>query len=394
MRSWPRRGGGDPQLAAPQSAAHAPSRIESIDLLRGLVMVLMALDHTRDFFGESGFNPRDVTDPALFLTRWITHFCAPTFILVAGLSAYLYSRGKPLAATSRFLLVRGLWLVLIQFTLVGFGWSFSFDLLNSADASIIWVIGVSMVALEGLVWLPRLAIGVVAFAMIAGHDLFDGIKAEDLGGAGPVWHVLHQPGLVRLGEHASVFILYPLIPWIGVMAAGYLLGPVMQLGGEGRRRWLLGFGAALTIGFLLLRATNLYGDPEPWTRQETPLTTLLSFLNCEKYPPSLLYLMMTLGPALMLLALFEDVRGRIAHWLAIFGRVPFFFYVVHVYLIHIFAVAAGLAMTDVLAPNPKLAVSLPGVYFVLLLALVLLYPMCRWFARLKERGTGWWWAYL
>ena len=370
-----------------------PARIVSIDVLRGLVMAVMALDHTRDFFGTSGFNPRDVMEPALFLTRWVTHFCAPTFIFLAGLSAFLYGRGRSTEELSRFLLIRGLWLILIDLTLIKFGWRFELDLYR-LSAGVIFVIGASMVALAALIWLPRWAIAGVSLIMIAGHNLFDGVRAEELGGASWAWHLLHEPGLVPLGHGVNLYVLYPLIPWIGVMAAGYLLGPVMQLEERTRQRVLFGLGAAVTLGFIVLRATNLYGDPAPWTPQQTLLSTVLSFLNCEKYPPSLLYLMMTLGPALMLLASFEHARGAFARLLATFGQVPFFYYVVHLYLIHALAVATTFAMTGVLTRTPTIGLGLPGIYFVWLLVLVLLYPICRWFAELKERGSGWWWSYL
>ena len=370
-----------------------PARIVSIDVLRGLVMAVMALDHTRDFFGTSGFNPRDVMEPTLFLTRWVTHFCAPTFIFLAGLSAFLYGRGRSTEELSRFLLIRGLWLILIDLTLIKFGWRFELDLYR-LSAGVIFVIGASMVALAALIWLPRWAIAGVSLIMIAGHNLFDGVRAEELGGASWAWHLLHEPGLVPLGHGVNLYVLYPLIPWIGVMAAGYLLGPVMQLEERTRQRVLFGLGAAVTLGFVVLRATNLYGDPAPWTPQQTLLPTVLSFLNCEKYPPSLLYLMMTLGPALMLLASFEHARGAFARLLATFGQVPFFYYVVHLYLIHALAVATTFAMTGVLTRTPTIGLGLPGIYFVWLLVLVLLYPICRWFAELKERGSGWWWSYL
>ncbi|MGB8710786.1 MAG: heparan-alpha-glucosaminide N-acetyltransferase domain-containing protein [Methyloceanibacter sp.] len=370
-----------------------PSRIVSIDILRGLVMAIMALDHTRDFFGTSGFNPRDVMEPALFLTRWVTHFCAPTFIFLAGLSAFLYGRGRSAVELSRFLLIRGLWLILVDLTLIKFGWRFELDLYR-LTAGVIFVIGASMVALAALIWLPRWAIAGVTLIMLLGHNLFDGVRAEELGGASWAWHLLHEPGLVPLGHGVNLYVLYPLIPWIGVMAAGYLLGPVMQLEERTRQRVLFGLGAAVTLGFIVLRATNLYGDPAPWTPQQTLLPTVLSFLNCEKYPPSLLYLMMTLGPALMLLASFEHARGAFARLLATFGQVPFFYYVVHLYLIHALAVATTFAMTGVLTRTPTIGLGLPGIYFVWLLVLVLLYPICRWFAELKERGSGWWWSYL
>lgn len=369
------------------------ARIGSVDTLRGLVMVIMALDHTRDFFSTTGFNPREVTDPLLFLTRWVTHFCAPTFILLAGLSAFLYGRGKSLGELSRFLLVRGLWLILIDLTLIKFGWRFELDLYR-LSAGVIFVIGASMVALSALIWLPRWAIASLALLMIAGHNLLDNVRAEDLGEASGAWHVLHEPGLVPLGDSVTLYILYPLVPWIGVMASGYLLGPVMQLDQGKRQRILLAVGAAIAVGFLVLRITNVYGDPTPWTPQDTWLSTILSFFNCEKYPPSLLYLMMTLGTALILLALFEQVRGALASFLSTFGRVPFFYYVVHIYLIHALAVATAFAITGALATTPEINFSLTGVYIVWLMVVVLLYPICHWFSELKEKSSGWWWTYL
>jgi uncharacterized membrane protein len=316
------------------TARAGPERIVSVDVLRGLVMALMALDHTRDFFGSSGFNPRDVTEPALFLTRWVTHPCAPTFILLAGLSAFLYGRGRTTEEVSRFLLIRGLWLILIEITLIKFGWSFEFEPYR-LSLGVIFAIGASMVALAALIWLPRWALAGVSLIMIAGHNLVDGVRPDDeFGEAAWAWHLLHEPGLVPLGHDASLFVLYPLIPWIGVMGAGYLLGPVMQLEPTARQRLLFTLGAAVTLGFVVLRSSNVYGDPASWPPQETWLSTLLSFLNCEKYPPSLVYLMMTLGPALMLLASFEQASGAFARLLATFGQVPFFFYIVHLYLIH------------------------------------------------------------
>jgi uncharacterized membrane protein len=368
------------------SPAAARTRFQSVDILRGLVMALMALDHTRDFFSDTGFNPRDVTEAGVFLTRWITHFCAPTFVLLAGLSAYLYGRDRSVGETSRFLFTRGLWLIAIEFTLVRLGWAFEF--VSHPTAGVIWVIGASMVVLAGLIHLPRWAIAVFALVTIAGHNLFDGMATGGVGLLAALWHVLHEPGDIALGGDVSVYILYPLIPWVGVMAAGYALGPAMEMQPAARRRILFGLGAAITFGFVLLRLANVYGDPTPWTVQATSLTTVLSFLNCEKYPPSLLFLMMTLGPALMLLAALEDVQGVTVDWLAVFGRVPFFFYVVHIYLIHALMVATRLATGS----EPTLG--LLGIYGVWLVVLVLLYPACRWFAGLKQRRREWWWSYL
>jgi uncharacterized membrane protein len=376
------------------TAANARPRLDSIDLLRGLVMVLMALDHTRDFFGASGMNPRDVADPALFLTRWITHYCAPIFILLAGTSAYLYgARGRSTAEISRFLITRGFWLMLLEFTIVRLGWTFDMGL-DHFVTQVIWAIGASMVVLAGLVWLPRAAISAIGLAVIVGHNAFDGVTASDFGAYGWIRNFLHEPKLLTLAPGSQLYALYPLIPWAGVMAAGYALGPVFLLDAKVRRRLLLDLGAAITVAFVVLRLSNVYGDPAPWAVQETGLSTVLSVLNVEKYPPSLLYLMMTLGPALMLLAAFEHSHGRLARMLAVFGQVPFFFYVVHIYVIHALAVAAGVVTTGTLTGNPDIGLSLGGIYLVWLLVLALLLPACRWFAGIKARGNGWWWSYL
>jgi uncharacterized membrane protein len=246
--------------ASDVSRAAGRVRLDSIDLLRGLVMVLMALDHTRDFFGASGPNPRDIADPALFLTRWVTHFCAPTFIFLAGVSAFLYGeRGRSVGEVSLFLLTRGLWLILIEFTLMRFCWTFSFQI-NVFVMQVIWVTGASMVVLAGLVHLPRGVIAAIGLAMIAGHNLLDGIDAADLGNAAWLWTLLHQPGLIEIGPQIKLFVLYNLVPWSGVMAAGYALGPVYRLDPVSRRSFLIRTGAAVTAAFVVLRATNLYGD--------------------------------------------------------------------------------------------------------------------------------------
>ena len=234
---------------SPAAKENAPSRsrLNSIDCLRGLVMVVMALDHTRDFFAAGGFSPRDVTEPALFLTRWITHFCAPTFVFLAGISAFLYGTERKTSDVSRYLFTRGCWLVLIEFTVVRFGWTFSFKM-DYRVIQVIFVLGASMIVLAVLVHLPRWAIATVGLALIAGHNLFDGIKAEQLGAAAPVWHLLHQPGAIDLTRGFKLFVLYPLIPWIGVMAAGYALGPLFSLKRETRVRQLFAIGALVMFG--------------------------------------------------------------------------------------------------------------------------------------------------
>jgi uncharacterized membrane protein len=390
-----------PSAGAVVTSAH--TRLNSIDTLRGLVMIVMALDHTRDFFANGGFNPRDVTDTALFLTRWVTHFCAPTFIFLAGISAFLYgAQGRSTREVSRFLVTRGLWLVLIEFTVVRLGWSFGIHF-NYFVAQVIFAIGVSMVALSAIVHLPRGVIVAIGLAMIAGHNAFDGIRAEQLGAAAPLWNFLHQPGRFDMAPGVKLFVLYPLVPWIGVMAAGYALGPVFTQERAARVQQLFMLGAAVTLGFVVLRATNLYGDPAPWAIQDSLLATALSFINCEKYPPSFLYLAMTLGPALMLVAALESVRGRVADWIATFGRVPFFYYVVHIFLLHALAVLfawvtvgeIGFLFGPLAGRKPATyGMGLAGIYAVWLAVVVSLYPLCRWFAGIKRRRTEWWWSYL
>jgi uncharacterized membrane protein len=392
-----------PSTAVAATGQNSRTRLDSIDLLRGLVMVVMALDHTRDFFAASGMNPRDVADPALFLTRWITHFCAPIFIFLAGVSAYLYgTRGRTTAEISRFLFTRGFWLIVLEFTFVRMGWFFGVGL-DFFVMQVIWSIGASMVALSALVWLPRAAIGAVGLGMIAGHNLLDGIHAADFGAAGWIWNLLHESAMLTIAPSSKLRVLYPLVPWVGVMAAGFALGPIFMRAPEQRRRLLFGLGAATTAGFVALRLSNLYGDPAPWIAQETALSTVLSVLNVEKYPPSLLYLMMTLGPGLMLLAAFEHARGRLANWITTFGRVPMLYYVAHIFLIHAAAVVmAWIAYGDASwlfgsLPGHKPAgygLPLAGVYAVWLLVVVSLYPLCRWFAGVKRRRSDWWLSYL
>jgi uncharacterized membrane protein len=377
------------------------TRIASIDFVRGLVMVLMALDHVRDFFASGGFNPRDVTDPALFMTRWITHFCAPLFVFLAGVSAFLHGERGGRRELSRFLLTRGAWLILIELTLVRFAWTFSFDL-SYFFSQVIFAIGASMIALSALVFLPRAAIAATALVLIVGHNALDAIKAEAFGAAAPVWNFLHEPAMLQLGA-VKWFAVYPLIPWIGVIAAGYALGPVFLADRATRMRSLVGWGSAAVIGFVLLRATNVYGDPASWSVQAGAAATFLSFINCEKYPPSLLYLAMTIGPALLLLAAVEKARGRFAEWVTTFGRVPFFYYVVHVIVIHalavVFAWASGAEIGWLFGPFPadkpsEYGLGLMGVYAIWLAVVVLLYPLCKWFAGVKKHRSDWWLSYI
>ena len=402
--------------AAPGPAPATPTgpaapRLESVDLLRGLVMVLMALDHTRDFFHEDlhHFQPLDLdhTYPALFLTRWITHFCAPVFVFLAGAGAFLSTtRGRTTKELSLFLLTRGLWLVFLELTWVKcFGWAFHFDY-HGIGLTVIWALGVSMIVLAGLVWLPRNWIGIFGIVMIAGHNAFDGIKPESFGAWGGLWQVLHAGGEFNLAPGWKVGAGYPLIPWIGVMAAGYAFGGLLLSEPAVRRKWLVRLGLGLTLAFVLVRFGNFYGNPTPWQPQPTAGFTIFSFLDCHKYPPSLCYLLMTLGPALLVLACFDRGTPRVLKPLLVFGRVPLFYYLLHLPLIHGMAVAANFVhhgRADWLygtqpdgAGEPVWGTrgfGLLAVYVFWILAVLLLYPACKWFAELKRSSRAKWLSY-
>lgn len=377
-------------------------RLDGIDFLRGLVMAIMVLDHARDFFGGSSMNPRDVHDAGLFVTRWVTHFCAPIFVFLAGVSAFLYgNRGRTKAEVSRFLLTRGVWLMIIEITVVRLAWTFNLSY-DFVFMQVIWAIGCAMVALAALIYLPRWAIATFALTMIFGHNLLDGVQPD--GSWRWLWVVTHSTGTLRPTPGMEIMAIYPLIPWVAVMAAGYALAPVFQQPEEQRRRTLLKVGSAVTLGFVVLRATNLYGDPAPWSVQDGFLPTVLSFINCEKYPPSLLYLAMTIGPGLILLGLFKDASSGLARVIVAIGRVPFLFYVAHIVLLHVMAVAvAHLTIGDIgwlfrhmpaFNKPEDFGLTLPAVYALWIVALALLYPMCRWFGALKQRRKDWWLSYL
>ena len=318
-------------------------RLDAIDLLRGIVMVLMALDHTRDFFSNTVtlFDPTDLTktNTALFLTRWVTHFCAPVFFFLAGTGAFLSTlRGKTQRDLARFLLTRGLWLVVLELTVIRcLGWQFNFDY-HWMFGLVIWTLGWSMVALAGLIFLPPRALAIFSLAMIFGHNLLDKIRLESLGALSGTWKILHVPGSLEPLPGVHFDILYPLIPWIGVMAAGYVFGHLLLREPRERQELLLRLGAALTLSFVLLRATNVYGDASAWAVQKNWWFTIFSFLNCTKYPPSLLYLLMTLGPALLVLAWLDKTSGKWRQPFLIIGRIPLFYYLLHIPLIHLTAV--------------------------------------------------------
>jgi uncharacterized membrane protein len=383
---------------APHPVA-ASERLLAIDALRGLVIAWMALDHVRDYFSDVHFAPTDLdkTSYALFFTRWITHYCAPTFIFLAGVSARITAERSSRARTQRFLLTRGLWLIVVEFTVVSTAWAFNFHYPLGLIMQVIWVTGLSMCILSGLIALPDRVLGALAVIVIAGHNSLDGIEPEAWGRAAWLWHILHVEGPIATGP-----VLYPLIPWFAVMAAGYVFGKVFALETARRRRVTLALGASLTLAFIVVRGLNVYGDLKPWSVQLRPGFTLLSFLNVTKYPPSLAYLLMTLGPALLALVAFERAAGPILRGLSLFGRVPLFAYVVHIVLAHAFAGVVALALgfgpivlTNMFVNYPeRWGFGLGIVYCAWLAVLAVLYPLCVWFAGVKRRRKDWWLSYL
>ena len=392
------------RLAVPP-ATH--SRIASIDLIRGAVMVLMAIDHVRVYSGL----PAGGSSPGIFFTRWITHFCAPAFVFLAGTSAYLY--GRTHGGLSRFLLTRGLWLVLLELTFLRVAWTFNFDFAHYAMAGVIWAIGWSMVVLAGLARLPLAAVGTIGLAIIAGHNLMDPHLEALIPTLGNNLHSSHVEDLHE-GFFAGpdLVVLYSLIPWVGVMAAGYAFGKVLTLETPRRNRICLTVGLGATALFLLLRGFNLYGDPRPWGAAPypdwgLPMPAPLAFLNTTKYPASLSFLLMTLGPTIAMIPLLEGARGALARGITVFGRVPFFYYVLHIPLIHALALVVSKVRLGEVSPwlftnhpmgNPPppdgYPWNLPLLYMVWLVAVLMLYPACRWFADLKARRREWWLSYV
>jgi uncharacterized membrane protein len=364
-------------------------------------MVIMVLDHVRDYFTEVRFDPTDVTrtNLALFATRWITHFCAPVFIFLAGASGWIAGTRRTRGQLARFLLSRGLWLILLEVTVISLGWYFNFQWAMGARAQVIWAIGASMVVLAGLVYLPRAAVAAFGLALVLGHNLLDGIAPETLGVFAPLWHALHVPGPLSI---VPVFVTYPLVPWVGVMALGYAAGPAVFSQDPGAPRRLAWAGALMVLGCVVLRTLNGYGDPSPRLDDESPTILAMSFLNVTKYPPSLLYLLVTLGPALVALALLRRARGPVADVVVTFGRVPFLFYVAHLYLVHALAVGAGVAqgypdsaMRTLYRFLPEgYGFGLPVVYLVWLSVVAALYPVCRRYSTHKARSRAWWLSYL
>jgi uncharacterized membrane protein len=391
-------------------------RLVSVDVLRGLVMVLMALDHTRDFLTYVRTPPDDLahTYGILFFTRLLTHYCAPVFAFLAGTGAFLSTRrGKSISQLSRFFLTRGLWLVLLELTVVDFAWGF----VPWAHAGVIWILGWSMVTMALIVRLPLRWIAVLGLGMVATHNLLDRINPASFGKFYWAWELLHSPGRIPITAHFSFSVRYVLIPWVGVMATGFAFGSLLLR--PDRRKWILTLGISATALFFVLRGINLYGNgiaglpfgyprsAGPWSAQPTLSLTLISFFNTLKYPPSLDYLLMTLGPSLVLLGLLDGataVRG-LSRILMVYGRVPLFYYVLHIYLLNCMAMLISLAFHQPVWHGTVIADfaqrplgyghGLPFIYAMWILAVAILYLPCRWFMELRSRHRDWnWLSYL
>lgn len=407
------RPGGNPtsQLSAAQSSPMSGARLNSVDALRGLVMILMALDHTREYFHNDAmlFAPEDLrhTTALLFFTRWVTHICAPVFLFTAGLGAFLrWKRGTSTGELSRFLWKRGAWLMLLELTVLRLAYNFSL-FSGPVVLTVLWVIGLSMVVLGFLVWLPTRVLAVLSVLVTLLHNLADRVDPQLFGSTVWVWNLLHQPGLFRVGD-VMVISAYTLIPWVAVMAMGFCFGHILVMEDASRRRLLLRIGLGLTGAFLIIRWLNAYGDPFPWSAQ-TPGTAILSFLRTAKYPPSLSFLLMTIGPAILLLRWMDEMRLSKSNALIVFGRVPLFYFLCHLFAIHGLAVLFALVRygqaSFLFEPLPSSGGSMtvyPAgygydlwvVYVVWLVVVALMYPLCRWFAGVRERRRDWWLSYL
>ena len=396
--------------ASSDSPAWRTYRIASLDLLRGCLMILMALDHTRAYFSAYRVDPVDPVHswPALFLTRWITHLCAPGFIALAGVSVYLQrQRGKTAWQLGRLLVARGLWLVFLEITFISFGWSFVFP---APFLQVIWAIGIAMIALAALLRLPTLWIGIVGGLIVALHNFLDPIKAANLGRLADLWKMLHQAGILVYHGHAIGYDLYPVIPWVGIMCLGYAFGPVMLASFTRRSRVSITLAACFLAIFTLLRVHNGYGDPNHFQRLGTVDRSVMSFFNVEKYPPSLEYVLSTFAALLVLFVFLEFVDTTewaqpLNRFVTTYGRVPFFYYILHIYLIHGAALIVSMALhrdwrfwvgTGYLTRGIPAGwgYSLPVVYAIWLAVVLVLYLPCLWFSKVKARRRDWWLSYL
>lgn len=375
------------------------SRIQSIDALRGLVMIVMALDHTRDFFHYDAF----VHDPLnllyspvdLFLTRWITHFCAPTFIFLTGLSAYLYGLKHTKNQLSKYLFTRGLWLIFLEFTIIAFAWFFKFNFANPT-LMVIWAIGISMIFLSGMIRLPYWTIIITGLAIVFLHNLTDNVHFVQGSFINDLWTVLHIMGEIRVSQNFGIFIFYPVLPYMGLICLGYALGKLFspEVDSTKRKKALLWIASFCILLFIVLRYINIYGDPHPWQYQIATRYTVLSFLNCNKYPVSLLFALMTLGPSILFLYFFEGIQNRLTKILTVIGKVPMFYYIVHLYLIH---TIAFLTESESSTSPFHLAgrFHLWTVYLIWIGIVSVLYFPCRWYGKYKSaHPEKWWLSYL
>lgn len=390
------------------------TRIESIDILRGLVMIIMALDHVRDYTntGYVFLDPTniDTTTPGLFFTRWITHFCAPVFVFLAGTSAFLYGAKKTSKKTlAKFLFTRGIWLVFTELTVVNFAWTFDINL-DLHIFQVIWAIGFCMMFLAALIYLPKKALLAFGLLIVFGHNALDGITMQGNDPLAILWYFIHQQKLVVLnGGESMLFIAYPILPWLGIMILGYCFGHFYTKDFDVaiRKKWLLIFGIGSIVLFLVLRFINVYGDLVPWSVQNDATYTFLSFINTTKYPPSLLYTLMTLGPAMLFLYAIETIKNKITHILVVIGRVPFFYYILHLYLIHLIGLIGltilgedwrELILTPMRFGGKYLAdkgFDLWVTYTVWIVVVVVLYPLCNMFMKYKANNRDkWWLSYL
>lgn len=389
-------------------SAITKTRIESVDLLKGLVMVVMALDHVRDYFHYSAFmfDPADPTQSNLpiFFTRWITHFCAPAFSFLAGLSAFMVGKRKTKNELSVFLLKRGLWLVFIELTIVGFAWYFDVQF-RTFSLLVIWSLGISMMVLAVLIYLPRKFVLIFSFLLICGHNLFDDVHFS----GNVLWAIIHEQLFYKLSDNTQLLIGYPVVPWIAVMSLGYYFGWMYDKSFDSneRRKLFNLIGVSALTAFVILRFTNYYGDTNDFKYYESFSQGIISFLNPTKYPPSLLYLLMTLGATFLFLANTEKLKGRVVDFFCTFGRVPFFYYILHLYIIHIaalmFAHLSGFGLNKLILstwigfePDMKgYGVSLLVVYAVWAVIILLLYPLCKAFDNYKQvNKEQWWLSYL
>ena len=387
------------------------TRIESIDILRGVVMVIMALDHVRDYFHYGSFfsDPTNLetTTPFLFFTRFITHYCAPVFIFLAGTSSYLYGSKKTKKQLFKFLFTRGFWLIFLAFVVNNFLWKFditySFIILQ-----VIWAIGLCMVLLSFAIFLPFRALILIGLILVAGHNLLDGIVMQGTSFKSIVWYILHQQQFVSIGDTFFAFA-YPIIPWFGLITLGYCFGTLYKKDFDvaSRKKWLLYLGLGSTALFFVLRGINLYGDLVPWEIQDTTSKTVLSFLKVTKYPPSLVYLLITIGPSLLFLYAVEKIKNKITDFFLVFGRVPLFYYFLHILLIHILAIIGiinfggdwkNMILTADVFMNAKLinyGYSLFVVYVVWIVVVTLLYfPSKKYMVYKANNKDKWWLSYL